>query len=347
LQKKVETAQEIELQDAELARLAAEVAARRTFGDAIEQWEKLELSRRKDGGKEAMRGLQKDVLPVLGGIALVDVKRAMLVDILGGVVERGARVMANHLFGDLRQFFNFALAREWIDAHPLAGLTKEKIGGCQKERDRYLSEEEIIELNQRLPTANLREVIERCLNHVEGNKLKRIYQRHELKAEQREAWRLLGDRRALLHSADAHENTEHPAVVNSGTAQPAVEPQALGPRCLGAKGAVAECGRERRGLNSNGVTEPVCRSLRRQSGGPESWHGVARRGACRVARKRRDGRTDGFQSPDRQKALHLAMQSLGSEASVSLSSPAGVCYPKVILQAQFIGNTHIVVPGRH
>ena len=27
------------------------------------------------------------------------------------------------------------------------------------------------------------EVIEGCLNHVEQNKLKRIYQRHELKAE--------------------------------------------------------------------------------------------------------------------------------------------------------------------
>jgi len=79
----------------------------------------------------------------------------MLVGILDSVVERGARVMANHLFDDLRQFFNFAIAREWIDAHPLAGLTKEKIGGRQKERDRYLSGEEIIELNQRLPAANL------------------------------------------------------------------------------------------------------------------------------------------------------------------------------------------------
>jgi len=344
LQKKVEAAQQIERHNEELARLAAEAAARRTFGDAIEQWEKLELSRRKDGGKEAMRGIQKDVIPVLGKVALVDVKRAMLVDILDGVVERGARVMASHLFGDLRQFFNFAIAREWIGAHPLVGLTKEKIGGHQKERDRYLSEEEIIELNQRLPAANLLrttelaiwvmlstccrvgelsqaqwedidleqgewfipagnsknakdhtvffsdfakrqfqelraitgdgawclpsrdgkrhiclksiakqikdrvrdeplsnrtkatgalllpgggwtphdlrrtgatmmgelgvmgEVIERCLNHVKGNKLKRIYQRHELKAEQREAWRLLGDRLALLQSADAHEN---------------------------------------------------------------------------------------------------------------------------------------------
>lgn len=35
LRKKVETAQEIEHQQAELARIAAEAAARRTFSDAI------------------------------------------------------------------------------------------------------------------------------------------------------------------------------------------------------------------------------------------------------------------------------------------------------------------------
>ena len=49
------------------------------------------------------------------------------------------------------------------------------------------------------------------------------------------------------------EFTEHPVVMNLGTAQPAAEPQALGP-VLGAKGAVAECGRERRGLHSTEAT---------------------------------------------------------------------------------------------
>ena len=52
------------------------------------------------------------------------------------------------------------------------------------------------------------EVIERCLNHVEQNKLKRIYQRHELKAEKREAWRLLGERLQLLLSSETHENVD-------------------------------------------------------------------------------------------------------------------------------------------
>lgn len=344
LESQLEQAQQIEKQKQEIERLAAEAATRRTFSSAIKQWEKLELSRRKDHGKETMRTFQKDILPVLGDSALLDVKRSMLLDILDGVVERGARVMANHMFGDLRQFFNFAIAREWIESHPLAGLTKEKIGGRQKERHRYLSEEEITELKQRLPTANLLhttelaiwimlstccrvgelsqakwedidlkkgewfipagnsknaknhsvflsdftkqqfqklatltgnfdwcipsrdgnqhicvksiakqikdrvrdeplnkrskatctlllpgggwtphdlrrtgatlmgelgvmgEVIERCLNHVEQNKLKRIYQRHELKAEQREAWIKLGDRLSLLLNIEDNEN---------------------------------------------------------------------------------------------------------------------------------------------
>ncbi|MEA3643470.1 MAG: tyrosine-type recombinase/integrase [Lamprobacter sp.] len=345
LRKQFEDAQSVERYQAELTRMAAEAAARRTFKDALEQWGRAELSRRKDGGKESMRAIEKDILPALGGVALVDLKRSMLVDALDIVVERGARVMANHLYGDLRQFFNFALAREWIETHPLAGLTKEKIGGRQKERERYLSEDEIIDLKRRLPLANLLhttalsiwimlstccrvgelsqarwadldldegewsipagnsknakehkvylsdfanaqfralktltddsdwclpardrtahiclksitkqikdrmrdeplsnrtkatgalllsggawtphdlrrtgatmmdelgvigEVIERCLNHVEQNKLKRIYQRHELKAEQRDAWRRLGSRLALLVEHEEHSTT--------------------------------------------------------------------------------------------------------------------------------------------
>ncbi|WP_087447257.1 integrase arm-type DNA-binding domain-containing protein [Sulfuriferula sp. AH1] len=42
------------------------------------------------------------------------------------------------------------------------------------------------------------DVIEKCLNHVEQNKLLRIYQRQKLEAEQAEAWRLLGERLELL-----------------------------------------------------------------------------------------------------------------------------------------------------
>ena len=45
------------------------------------------------------------------------------------------------------------------------------------------------------------EVAERCLNHTEENKVKRIYQRHNYAGEMREAWLLLGERLELLTQA--------------------------------------------------------------------------------------------------------------------------------------------------
>jgi integrase len=46
------------------------------------------------------------------------------------------------------------------------------------------------------------DVIEKCLNHTDENKVKRTYQRQELKAEQLNAWHVLGDRLNLLVNMD-------------------------------------------------------------------------------------------------------------------------------------------------
>jgi integrase len=47
------------------------------------------------------------------------------------------------------------------------------------------------------------DVIEKCLNHTEENKVKRIYQRQKLESEQAQAWQLLGERLALLTNLNA------------------------------------------------------------------------------------------------------------------------------------------------
>jgi integrase len=47
------------------------------------------------------------------------------------------------------------------------------------------------------------DVIDRCLNHVEQNRMVRVYQRQKLEAEQAEAWRILGERLDLLTRLDA------------------------------------------------------------------------------------------------------------------------------------------------
>lgn len=48
------------------------------------------------------------------------------------------------------------------------------------------------------------DVIEKCLNHIQQNRLERIYQRQALKAEQAEAWQLLGARLELLTRTDTN-----------------------------------------------------------------------------------------------------------------------------------------------
>jgi hypothetical protein len=47
------------------------------------------------------------------------------------------------------------------------------------------------------------DVIEKCLGHIEENKIKRTYQRAELLEERRQAFNLLGQRLDLLTRQDA------------------------------------------------------------------------------------------------------------------------------------------------
>ena len=46
----------------------------------------------------------------------------------------------------------------------------------------------------------LPDVIERCLNHTEQSKVKRIYQRAQYETPMREAWQKLGERLELLNN---------------------------------------------------------------------------------------------------------------------------------------------------
>lgn len=53
------------------------------------------------------------------------------------------------------------------------------------------------------------DVIEKCLNHNEPNRIKRIYQRQEMRPEMTEAWRLLGERLELLTNRINGKSSNH------------------------------------------------------------------------------------------------------------------------------------------
>jgi hypothetical protein len=49
----------------------------------------------------------------------------------------------------------------------------------------------------------LPDIADRCLNHMEQNKLRRIYMQHSYTQEKKDAWDLLGERLELLTNLQA------------------------------------------------------------------------------------------------------------------------------------------------
>ncbi len=130
-------------------------AARRSVAHLFEQWAKVELARHKDGGKEARRMIGLHVLPVIGELAVADVRKGHIAEVLDPMLTRGTPRMAKVILGKMRQMFRFALERDLIEADPTATFKKSKVGGKDVERDRVLSEDEIRELARKAPDAAL------------------------------------------------------------------------------------------------------------------------------------------------------------------------------------------------
>jgi len=351
-EKRLEKERQRQAQLAEQVELAKQQALI-TVRDLFERWAATDLQNRKDGGKEIRRMFEKDVLPIIGTLAVVNVRKGHITEITDALLLRGVNRMAKLILALVRQMFRFAVDRDIIEFDPTASIRKAKIGGKSVERDRILSEDEIRALYQQLPDANMMlstecaiwimlstccrvgelskakweyidfnaktwlipdehskngkphtiylsdfalaqfkqlaefresdtwlfmdrtktthvcdksiskqindrqtdrdlsnrsahkdalrlsggkwtphdlrrtgatimgnlgiqpDVIEKCLNHTEQNKMKRVYQRQELKAEQAEAWRKLGERLEFLHKHDKGNLVMFPASVMS------------------------------------------------------------------------------------------------------------------------------------
>lgn len=128
---------------------------RLTVNQLFELWKNLQLSARKHGDAEVTRAFKKDVLPTIGTRAAESIRRGDIAALLDTVVQRGAPIVANHLLGDLKQMFGFAITRNYIESDPTSHLKKADFGGKAQERDRVLSNEEIVELKMKVPDARI------------------------------------------------------------------------------------------------------------------------------------------------------------------------------------------------
>ncbi|WP_293636862.1 tyrosine-type recombinase/integrase [Polaromonas sp.] len=132
----------------------AEKQARLTVRGLFDLWRTLSLKHRVDNGAEAQRAFERDVFPLIGDMAVADVKKAHVQHIVDSMMARDIVRMTKRVLSDLRQMFGFAMDRDFVDSDPTARIKKAKIGP-DGERERVLNEAELIDLLKKLPLSGL------------------------------------------------------------------------------------------------------------------------------------------------------------------------------------------------
>ncbi|MCZ6827352.1 MAG: tyrosine-type recombinase/integrase [Gammaproteobacteria bacterium] len=122
----------------------------------LEGWAK----RRKRSWTEDERILNKDVLPQWRNRKARKIARRDVIELLDGIVDRGAPITANRTLEVVRRMFNYAIERGLLEVNPCAGI---RPPGKERRRERVLSEEEIKVFWNKLSSANMSEMLRLAL----------------------------------------------------------------------------------------------------------------------------------------------------------------------------------------
>ena len=125
------------------------------FAEVCDAWIVDALAARKDCGESVRRSMNKDVLPTLGSLPIHAVRRAQVVAVLERIVARGSARQAGCVLADLKQMFRWATQCGQAESDPTATLRKSEFGGAPEVRRRRLSDDELLELGERMHAARL------------------------------------------------------------------------------------------------------------------------------------------------------------------------------------------------
>jgi integrase len=90
--------------------------------------------------QEAKRDLEHDALPKWGKRLIASISRRDVIDLVDGIIARGAEVQANRTLARLRALFNWAIEKDRVGASPVARM---KLPTKEFARDRVLSDDEL------------------------------------------------------------------------------------------------------------------------------------------------------------------------------------------------------------
>ncbi len=104
----------------------------------IERYAK--ASTRESSWREGERILNREIVGAWKGRRLSQITRADVHELLDGIVDRGAPIMANRVFATFRRMCAWAVERGITTASPCAGV---KTPSAERSRDRVLSDDEL------------------------------------------------------------------------------------------------------------------------------------------------------------------------------------------------------------
>jgi integrase len=89
---------------------------------------------------EAKRDIDRNVLPKWRSRPIASISRRDVLDLIDGIIARGAEVQANRTLARLRALFNWAIEKDRVATSPVARM---KLPTQEQARDRVLSDDEL------------------------------------------------------------------------------------------------------------------------------------------------------------------------------------------------------------
>jgi integrase len=110
------------------------------FADSVEEFIELYAKPKNRGWAESRRLLMNNVAPHFKYMTIHDVTRHHVIDVLDGIIARGAPTQANRTLAAIRKLYNWSMDRGLIDHNPVLGL---KPPVKETSRDRVLTDPEV------------------------------------------------------------------------------------------------------------------------------------------------------------------------------------------------------------
>jgi len=92
---------------------------------------------------QVTRLVEHDLLPAWRDRRVDGIGKRDILDLLDGIMDRGAKAKARTVYAALHRFFRWAVGREILAANPMAGITRPKGG---QSRERVLTDDELVQV---------------------------------------------------------------------------------------------------------------------------------------------------------------------------------------------------------